>query len=226
MKGTITSKKAYFIRDKVQEALKSISKELGVSFQVQNGKFDSDKFTFTLEGVLIDDEGSRVISDLTNVRADEAARRLGIGFSGPHFIGSVWKLPKAGLCMVTEYVSRNRHYPFYVYSYETEKTLKAGEFAFASGSEVPMPTEMEFKIWFTTDIEDDIHSQEVEEIYDRVNDYMSVKFPAEFFECCGALFDMGVTKTLSANMYKMLFVDSWPIKEIIRHCHEIIGTDK
>lgn len=223
MKDAITSKKAYLVRDKVQEALKAVSKELGVSLQVKGGRFVSDKLTLTIEGILVDEEGSRVVSDQSNRRADEAARRRGIRFSGPHFIGSVWNLSKTGLCMVTDYVSRNRHYPFIISSYETGKTFKAGEFSFMSGSEIPMPTEKEFEIWFTTDIEDDTLPQEVEETYDRVNDYMSVKFPDEFFECCGELFDKGLAKTICSNVYDMLFVDPWPIKEILRHLHDIIG---
>ena len=124
--------------------------------------------------------------------ADRAAIASGISYSTPHFIGSVWNFRSSGLVRVEEYTPKNRKYPFICKVYEEDRRVKATALSF--NDEVPMPNEEDFHLWFVTDVESDAISKKVEDICDRVNDFVSVAFEGDswrdpLFEACGDFYD-------------------------------------
>lgn len=216
------------ISDRIQEALNTLSEELGVTLQMSGGRFSADKLTLKVEVTIQNEDGGRMISDQTLGRADRAATSEGISFKAPHFIGSIWELKgRAGLCKVTDYKSKNRSYPFIVESYETGKQFKAGGYSFKMGKELVPPTDIEFMKWFTLDVEDDTISQEDEEICDRINEYMSVAYPSEeFFDACSEALEKGFAETIWGGIYSMLFKNGASVTEVTNHLQAIVATPK
>lgn len=215
------------ISDRIQEALDTLSGELGLTFKMDGGRFSADKLTLKVEVTIQNEDGGRMISDQTLGRADRAATSEGISFKAPHFIGSIWELKRTGLCKVVDYKSKNRSYPFIVEAYESGKRFKAGSYSFCMGKELVPPTDIEFMKWFTLDVEDDTISQEDEEICDRINDYMSVAYPSEeFFDACGEIFDKGLANTIWSGIYSMLFQHGASVTEVTNHLQAILATPK
>lgn len=216
------------ISNRIQEALDSISGELGLTLKMDGGRFFADKLTLKVEVTIQNEDGGRMISDQTNGRADRKAKSSGISFKAPHFIGSVWELSgRAGLCKVVDYKSKNRSYPFIVEAYESGKRFKAGSSSFHMGRELVPPTDIEFMKWFTIDVEDDTISPEDEEICDRINEYMSVAYPSEeFFDACGKIYDKGLANTIWGGIYSMIFQHGASLTEVTKHLQAILATPK
>ena len=207
------------VSDKIQTFLDKLSKEEGIQMTMAGGKFNADSFTLKIDGKLLAEDGSRVISKASNIDADWAAKRAGISYSTPHFIGSIWRFRSSGLVRVEEYSSKNRKYPYICSVYEDGRRIKAPSLSFTE--EVPMPTEEKFLTWFTTDVEDDRVTRIDEETCDNVNDFLSVRFDGnkyleEFFVSCGDYFDRyldgrKVTKAISrlaSELYQKLLVEN------------------
>lgn len=213
------------VSDKIQTFLDKLSKEEGIQMTMNGGKFSADRFTLKIDGKLLAEDGSRVVSEATNATADLYAKRDGISFTTPHFIGSVWRFKSSGLVRAEEYSTKNRKYPYICSVYGESKRIKAMAGSFKSGQEVPMPSTATFLLWFTTDVEDDRVTQLEEDICDNVNDFISVRFDGnafidEFFDSCGEYFDrylggrkvtMEVTKAtnrLAGELYQKLLVEN------------------
>lgn len=208
------------VSDKIQTFLDKLSKEEGIQMTMAGGKFSADSFTLKIDGKLLAEDGSRVVSKATNIDADLAARRDGISYSTPHFIGSVWRFSSSGLVRVEEYSSKNRRYPYICSVYGESKRIKATALSFSS--EVKMPDAEKFFIWFTTDVEEDCVTQADEEICDNVNDFVSVRFDGvgaidKFYDLCGEYFDKYIAdakripkgvEALCKELYKKLIVEN------------------
>lgn len=216
------------LSNRIQEALDTLSEELGLTLKMDGGRFSSDKLTLKVEVTIQNEDGSRMISDQTNGHADREAKLSGITFKAPHFIGSIWELSgRADLCKVVDYKSKNRSYPFIVESYESGKRFKAGSYSFRTGKELAPPTDVEFMKWFTLDVEDDTISPEDEEICDRVNEYMSVAYHSEeFFDACGEIYDKGLASTIWGGIYSMLFQHGASLTEVTKHLKVILSAPK
>jgi len=209
------------VSDKIQTFLDKLSEEEGLQMTMAGGKVGADTFTLKISGKLLDEHGMRVISDSTNTAADLYAKRDGISFTTPHFIGSVWRFKSSGLVRVEEYSTKNRKYPYICSVYEDGRRIKATAGSFKSGQEVPMPSTATFLLWFITDVEDDRVTQLEEETCDNVNDFLSVRFDGnplieDFFDSCGDYFDRyldGRKATKAANrltdeLYRKLLVEN------------------
>ena len=180
--------------DKIQALLNELAKEEGIQMSMAGGKFTADSFTLKISGKLLDSDGSRYVSEASNMDADWAAHRDGISYSTPHFIGSVWRLKSSGLVCVEEYSRKNRKYPYICTVYGERRRIKAASGSFKSGEEVKMPTLGAFYVWFVTDVESDAITQQDEETCDNVNDYISCRYEKatsleKFYTLCGQYYD-------------------------------------
>lgn len=213
------------VSDKIQTFLDKLSKEEGIQMTMAGGRFSADSFTLKIDGKLLSEDGMRAVSDSTNATADLYAKRDGISFTTPHFIGSIWRFKSSGLVRVEEYSTKNRKYPYICSVYEDGRRIKATAGSFKSGQEVPMPSTSTFLLWFITDVEDDRVTKLEEETCDNVNDFISVRFDGsslieEFFDSCGEYFDrylggrkvsIEVTKAtnrLAGELYQKLLVEN------------------
>lgn len=207
--------------DKIQTYLDKLSKEEGIQMTMAGGRFTADSFTLKIDGKLLAEDGMRVVSDNTNATADLYAKRDGISFTTPHFIGSVWRFKSSGLVRVEEYSTKNRKYPYICSVYGDDRRIKAAAASFKSGQEVPMPSTATFLLWFITDVEDDRVTQFEENTCDNVNDFISVRFDGnplieEFFGSCGDYFDRYLdgrkatkgTNRLAGELYQKLLVEN------------------
>ena len=192
------------VSDKIQTFLNELSKEEGIQMTMAGGKFSADNFTLKIDGKLLAEDGSRVVSESTNAKVDLYAKLDGISFTTPHFIGSVWRFKSSGLVCVEEYSKKNRKYPYICSVYGEQKRIKVTPGSFKAGVEVKMPTVEDFYIWFVTDVESDTITKEDEETYDNVNDYISCRYERvtlleKFYDLCGKYYDryLGEVKKVS-----------------------------
>lgn len=192
------------VSDKIQALLDKLGKDEGIELKMAGGNFSQDSFTLKVSGKLLNESGSKVISEATHAMADRAATTSGISYSTPHFIGSVWNFRSSGLVRVEEYTPKNRKYPFICKVYEEDRRVKATALSF--NNEVPMPSEEDFHLWLITDVESDAITKKVEDIYDRVNDFVSVSFEGDawidpFYEECGYFYDTLIEGKKDIDIY-------------------------
>lgn len=214
---TLNKARVKEVSEKIQTFLDKLSEEEGIKITMNGGRFTPYSFTLKVDGKLLTDGGLRFVDDRSNVVADLNARRDGISFTTPHFIGSVWRFASSGLVRVEEYAAKNRKYPYICSVYGEDRRIKATASSFLKGKEIPMPSTATFILWFTKDVEDDCITRLEEDICDSVNDFISVKFDGdhfidEFFDVCGEYFDKHIGKkapmsirNLTADLYRLLF---------------------
>lgn len=215
---TLTKARVKEVSEKIQTFLDKLSEEEGIKMTMNGGAFTPSSFILKIDGKLLTDEGLRFVDDRSNSVADLSARRDGISFTTPHFIGSVWRFASSGLVRVEEYSTKNRKYPYICSVYGEDKRIKATASSFLRGKEIPMPSTATFLLWFITDVEDDRITQLEEDTCDSVNDFISVKFDGdhfidEFFDACGEYFDKHIAgkkkatkkvEYLTADLYRLL----------------------
>lgn len=208
---------ANVIAEAVIKELTALGKSLGVTFSNGGGSFVEDKFTFKLTVTIPDEKGSgvRKMADQTISMANTEAASCGVRFVG-NFIGSVWRKGE-NLFHIMDYYPKNRKYPFIAEHYGEKGRRKVSGNFFKGCTQVVMPTAKEFKLWLTTDIDDDRVSAKTEATYDEVNDYMSVCFGAtHLFDAIDEVDEAGVAEEMSNDIYKMLFTDNKGAMDVIK----------
>lgn len=217
-----TTTRVKAVSDKIQALLDELSKEEGIQMTMAGGKFTPDSFTLKIAGKLLDSDGSRYVSEVSNTYADGAARHDGISFSTPHFIGSVWRFKSSGLVCVEEYSRKNRKYPYICSVYGERRRIKASAGSFMDGEEVKMPSHGDFYVWFVTDVESDAITPQDEETSDNVNDYISCRYEKatsleKFYQLCSKYYDNYVdgvkvispeVRDLAYSLYDSLIINN------------------
>lgn len=205
--------------DRINEAVKVLEDELGLTLKVVGGRFGSDTLTVKIEAKLVDGD-EVVVSDLNHKMVDSTAERMGIKFTG-HLIGSCWRTSKGKLLRVTDYKRSNRSYPILLV--DSDGSRSKASFSFLTTAEqLLMPTYSEFKIWLSVDPDSDKVKESDVEIWDGVQDYFSVAYSPDLVDEFFSLVDSAVEKGLSLGEMKGLYKElSLSIKTAIIYLKQL-----
>lgn len=216
------------IQEVIKSCLSGISDELGVTFSIDGGTFNSDKVKLSLVVQRIDN-GEISTSDSTHKFADSFASSQGISFMG-HIIGSIWVI-KNSVYKVRDISTKSKKYPF--------KLESSGKFSACSASflksaeQVLKPTLNEFQVWFTVDPEDDRVSSSDVRTWDNVQAYMDYLLTKEqskkFYNIVDRLNEVGAAdRKVAKTVYEFLFKNSSPenIEVIYLHLKKIYKEHK
>lgn len=204
MEKQFTRSRVREISEKLQERLNEIGKELGIALTLNGGNFSPDKFKLNLEGRIIGESGSVVISDHTHALADAVALCKGLKLQG-HLIGSLWKI-RDKVYTVTDYKTKRPKYPISLMS--EGHASKAGIGFLKQGVQLVVPTEDEFYLWLTIDPDEDSVKESDVEVIDRVQEYFENAYAEDmvdpFLEKAALFTEKGITKVGASKIYDQL----------------------
>ena len=191
-------------QEKLQERLNEIGKEFGLTLTLTGGNYSSDKFKLNLEGRMLGEDGSAIVSDTFHALVDSKAKYAGLDVHG-HLIGSIWKV-RDEVYTVTDYKSKRPKYPISLTT-AAGRSVKASINFLKQGKQLTLPTEDEFYIWLTVDPEEDAVRESDVEIVDRVQDYFESAYDYccdPFLEAASKLTEKGVSRKNSKRIYNSI----------------------
>ena len=158
------------LMSKLEKLLGEFAKENNIEFKHEGVRYSSTQFHSKFIFSALDENKERVVDEFENDRANETASCECLKFVG-NIIGSRWIVKDLCYKVVGYKPRKKRHFII--------QTLEGKEYcSFASflgqGYQLVLPTKDQFKKWLSIDdIENDAISRKDEDIYNKVNDYVS-----------------------------------------------------
>lgn len=158
------------LMSKLEKLLGEFAKENNIEFRHEGVKYTSTQFHSKFIFSALDENKERVVDEFENNRANVTASLECLKFVG-NIIGSRWIVND--LCYkVTGYKPRKKRH-FLVQTLDGKEYCSFASFL-CQGYQLVLPTKAEFKKWLSIDdIENDAISRKDEDIYNKVNDYVS-----------------------------------------------------
>lgn len=188
------------IVEKLKVVLNKFAKENNLELEVGRTTYSEVKLTSSITFREKSESGTKKFSDYEIECSNLKAKMAGVKFVGD-MLGSKFMVDE--ICYhIVGFTPRSRKYCFLVNTSDGRR-LKSSVGSFKVGSQLVAPTITEFKKWLSIeDIEDDRISREDEEIYNKVNDWVSyMDFNDDVSEAIFELIDKKTKKLLKDNRY-------------------------
>lgn len=167
-----------FIRD-LRSLISKYSEKLQIGFV---NKAEGSRIVVRLEVQELNEKGEIRVSDFENTLCDRYCKRNGIDFDydHEHIIKSKWA-NGSNVIQVVGFKRRNRKYPILIQYEESKKTYKISATYLKSCRLIGGVDSLkldDFRVWLTTDPEEDCINRKDEETYDKVESLLSSKYTA------------------------------------------------
>lgn len=167
------------ISQKVQDALQVLASEMGVTIETAGASFDDVTIRLKLSIRKAQENGEKMFTCKESHEANAYAVAHGVKFEGD-LLGSRWYNPKLGAVTVTDFKSNRPTYKYIITSPDgSHKKCPVSFFTLSETRQLVLPIVRDFVIWCTIDPDSDAVRESDVEIYDRVDETLSLLYTGE-----------------------------------------------